>query len=406
MEFSVYRFGDFCKMVAGGDAPKEYVLIRTKENCYPVFSNGIENEGLYGYCDYYTMPGNTLTISARGTVGVVFYRSEPFLPIVRLIALVVDEKIADTKYIYYLLKCGKIDGYGTSQQQITIPYLKKKRIQIISDLNKQKKIATILSAYDNLIEINNKRIIVLEQMAENLYKEWFIRFRFPGHETTEFYESSFGRIPSFFQIVKNRDVFHYYIGGGWGNDDADEEYSVPAFVIRGTDFPRVKKGDLSTCPLRYHKANNYSARELRANDIIIEVSGGTSEQPVGRALLVVPEVITRFNGKVICASFCKQVRVDPTIISPVYYYYWMNYLYETRIIDRYQLQSTGIVNFQFDYFLNKGDVILPPMELMRKFEGFVSPVLKQISNVASANENLIKQRDLLLPRLMSGNLEV
>ena len=182
--------------------------------------------------------------------------------------------------------------------------------------------------------------------------------------------------------------------------------SVPAFVIRGTDFPRVKKGDLSTCPLRYHKANNYSARELRANDIIIEVSGGTSEQPVGRALLVVPEVITRFNGKVICASFCKQVRVDPTIISPVYYYYWMNYLYETRIIDRYQLQSTGIVNFQFDYFLNKGDVILPPMELMRKFEGFVSPVLKQISNVASANENLIKQRDLLLPRLMSGNLEV
>ena len=273
-------------------------------------------------------------------------------------------------------------------------------------LEKQRKIVSILYAYDQLIDVNNKRIKVLEQMAENLYKEWFVRFRFPGHETAEFYESRLGKLPRTFQVVKNIDVYEYYIGGGWGNDDEDQEYSVPAYVIRGTDFPRVKRGDVSTCPLRYHKASNYSARKLKPHDIIIEVSGGTQEQPVGRALIVTRDVIDRLNGSVICASFCKLVRLNTGAISPLYYYYWMKFLYDTRMIDRFQLQSTGIINFQFEFFLNKGDVMLPPMELMQRFDSSVLPIMDQISTIAKQNENLIKQRDLLLPRLMSGKLEV
>ena len=406
MEFLVYRFGDLCQMFAGGDAPKQYEPTRTLNHCYPVFSNGIEKEGLYGYCDHYTIPGNTLTISARGTVGVVYYRSEPFLPIVRLIALILDENKANTKYFYYLLRCTKIDGFGTSQQQITIPFLKRKRIQIIADLEMQKRIASILTTYDNLIEVNNKRIKVLEQMAENLYKEWFVRFRFPDHETAEFDESKIGRIPTSFSILKMEEVFDYYIGGGWGNDDEDKDYPVAAYVIRGTDFPRVSKGDLSTCPLRYHKKNNYASRELESDDIILEISGGTAEQPVGRALLVTENTINRFGGKVICASFCKLIRLNKEKVSPIYFYYWMKYLYDTRIIDRYQLQSTGIINFQFDYFLRKGIIMLPNQTVMDAFDSYIKPLLNEISSLAEQNENLIRQRDLLLPRLMSGKLEV
>ena len=84
----------------------------------------------------------------------------------------------------------------------------------------------------------------------------------------------------------------------------------------------------------------------------------------------------------------------------------MKFLYDTRMIDRFQLQSTGIINFKFEYFVRKGDVLLPPKPLMDKFDNIVATIRKDISLLAEQNENLIQQRDLLLPRLMSGKLEV
>ena len=273
-------------------------------------------------------------------------------------------------------------------------------------IREQEKIVSILYAYDNLIEVNNKRIKVLEQMAENLYKEWFVRFRFPGHETVGFTDSKLGRIPNTFSIIKMQDAFDYYIGGGWGNDDIDEDFPVEAYVIRGTDFPHVSRGDVSSCPLRYHKKSNYDARELKADDVILEVSGGTAEQPVGRTLLVSDSILRRLGNKVICASFCKLIRLRKEVISPVYYYYWMQYLYNTRIIDRFQLQSTGIINFQFEYFLRKGEILLPPNDIINDFDAQVRFIHGEIAILAEQNEKLIQQRDLLLPRLMSGKLEV
>ena len=215
-----------------------------------------------------------------------------------------------------------------------------------------------------------------------------------------------GKIPSIFTLAKMQDVFEYYIGGGWGEDEYSSDFPVEAKVIRGADFPFVERGDLSTCPNRYHKESNFKARKLEPGDIILEVSGGTAEQPVGRTILVSQQMLDRFNGQVICASFCKLVRLKKETISPIYFYYWMQFLYETRIIDRFQLQSTGIINFKFEYFLKKGDVMLPPSEIMKKFEDLVSPIHAQIEKLAMETENLIKQRDLLLPRLMSGKLAV
>lgn len=321
------------------------------------------------------------------------------------------EGISDTDYIYYLLcmkhmrQLAANSMTGASGRQRADSGFIKRITWDFPAVEKQRELASILSAYDNLIEVNTKRIKVLEQMAENLYKEWFVRFRFPGYENTELVETRLGKIPTSFSIVKMKDAFEYYIGGGWGNDTEDKEFSEPAYVIRGTDFPRVSRGDISSCPLRYHKKSNFDARCLQPDDIILEVSGGTAEQPVGRVLLVTESVINRLDGRVICASFCKQIRVKKTIVSPVYFYWWMKYLYDTRIIDRFQLQSTGIINFQFEYFLRKGDILLPPIEMMTKFEQAVRLIMCEIDLLAMQTENLVKQRDLLLPRLMSGKLE-
>lgn len=321
------------------------------------------------------------------------------------------DKSVNSKYVYYwfLTSFGHDSIYmraiGSAQPAITIDIVKKYKL-LLPDRRTQDTIVDIMSGYDKTIENNNKRIKILGQMAENLYKEWFVRFRFPGYEKVGFKESRIGKIPSDFRILKMNEVIEYYIGGGWGNDEKNIQYTQDAYVIRGADFPFVKKGDLSTCPYRFHKSSNYKSRELIDGDIVIEVSGGTSEQPVGRAIIISEDLVKRLDKKVICASFCKLVRLDKELIEPYYFLYWMNYLYDTRIIDKFQLQSTGIINFQFEYFLRKGDVLLPPKDIMIEFSDIVKKIHAEIETYAMQNENLIKQRELLLPRLMSGKLEV
>ncbi|MBK6088293.1 restriction endonuclease subunit S [Ruminococcus difficilis] len=351
----------------------------------------------------------SLVAAGAGKCSIVKQLIEPTTYESHLIRVRLDKSKCNPWFYYYLFKlqnnpikaiinqCAQAGIRGNELIRVKVPLV---------ELRLQNHMVSILSAYDSLIETNNKRIKALEQMAENLYKEWFVRFRFPGHETAEFEDSKMGRIPSGFCVRKMQDVISDYIGGGWGNDEEDKDYAVKAYVIRGTDFPNVKRGNVSSCPLRYHKDSNYKSRELHDLDIILEVSGGTAEQPVGRTLLVTQDTIDRLGGQVICASFCKQIHLNKDMVSPYFYYYWMQFLYDTRIIDRFQLQSTGIINFQFEYFVRKGEILLPPKKLMEKFDQIIIPIYNSISALSKQNENLIKQRDLLLPRLMSSKLEV
>jgi len=365
------------------------------------------SNGIIGYTDEKKYHNKIILGRVGAYCGSVAYCPDDFNATDNTLITSCDEEKIDYYFAYYLLKQYKLNGFagGSAQPLITQGLLKHLKCDIPT-LDVQKKIVHTLSAYDNLIENNNKRIKILEQMAENLYKEWFVRFRFPGHESTKLVASEMGKIPASFNMKKMQDVFEYYIGGGWGNDVCDKDFSEEASVIRGTDFPYVKKGDLSTCPVRYHKASNYKSRKLEDGDIILEVSGGTAEQPVGRTVLVSQQLIGRFNDRVICASFCKLVRLNKKVISPYFFYYWMQFLYNTRIIDRFQLQSTGIINFKFEHFLKKGCVMLPPRNLMEQFERLIIPIHSEIEKLSMHNENLIKQRDLLLPRLMSGKLAV
>lgn len=420
--WSINRINDFAEIVAGG----------TPSTSVDEYWNGnigwITPADLSNYkCRYISkgernitelglrkssaclLPKNTVLLSSRAPIGYVAIAESELATNQGFKNLICNEEKVDYRFIYYWLSLNtevlKSFASGATFPEISASKVKKIKA-IIPDVPTQKRIADILSTYDDLIENNNHRITLLEKAAQELYKEWFVRFCFPGHETNELVNSRLGKIPSSFNVIKMKEAFDYHVGGGWGNDECSTEFSEKAYVIRGTDFPRVQKGDLSSCPLRYHKKSNYIARELKENDIVIEVSGGTAEQPVGRTIIVTNDVVERLGGKVICASFCKLIRLNPEIISPYFFYYWMQFLYDTRIIDRFQLQSTGIINFKFEYFLRKGDIMLPPKSLMKEFEIKVKSFYDEISLLARQNENLIKQRDLLLPRLMSGKLEV
>ena len=351
-----------------------------------------------------------LLMSMIGTVGRLYVVKENPDYAIKNLALF---KIGDewrAKYLYYYLGSQPVQDYfeavanGTSQHFVGLGYLRKFKIPDWNSNTLQ--VVKVLNNYDLLIDNNKKRIKLLQSTAESLFKEWFIRFRFPGYESFDKKESELGKIPSCFNVIRPQELFDYYVGGGWGNDDYSEEFPVDAFVIRGTDFPRVAKSDVSTCPYRYHKISNYKPRKLLEGDFVMEISGGTADQPVGRAILISQKTLDQLQNKAICASFCKLVRPNYKKITKYYLFYWLKFLYDTRMIERFQLQSTGIINFKFEYFLRKGPVLLPPSDLMEKFDSIVKPMMDEIDNLSIKNINLAKQRDSLLPHLLSGKLSV
>ncbi len=317
----------------------------------------------------------------------------------------------DNLYIYYYFQQNFVKEWiknldrGSAQPNIKVSDLVRMKLNL-PNLQLQKKISNVLNIYDKLVENNKKRIELLEKKSELLFKEWFIRFRFPANISIEYENSNIGKIPRGFKIINIKDIIDYHIGGGWGEEEYSSEYTIGAYVIRGTDFHLISKSNISSCPYRFHKTSNYNSRKLIENDIILEISGGTDEQPVGRTVIITEGILKQTKEKVICASFCKLLRPNYRKITPNYLYHWLQFLYKSKMIEQYQVQSTGIINFKFDYFLKKGPVLLPPLELMRQFEIIIQPIRKEIENLALQNVLLEKQRDLLLPRLMSGKLSV
>jgi len=266
----------------------------------------------------------------------------------------------------------------------------------------QRKIAAILSAYDDLIENNKRRIALLEQMAEEIYREWFVRMRFPGHENTKFEKG----IPKGWDNKKLREIVSYYIGGGWGEELQNSSFSDGAYVIRGTDIPKINAGELSKNIYRYHKPSNLKSRELQVGDFVFEVSGGSKNQLLGRNTLVTESLLTYFENKVMCASFCKQIRFDQEQVSPYFMKYFLKLYYETELVSIYQVQSTGISNYQFKSFLTNQPILLPPHSIRNQFDEIIKPLTEQKDRLALANTKSVKVRDLLLGRLISGKLSV
>ena len=163
-----------------------------------------------------------------------------------------------------------------------------------------------------------------------------------------------------------REVVEFAIGGGWGQE-AEFDDSVPVRIIRGTDFERIRSRDHSGVPARYEKASRAERRILQPGDVVLEISGGsrTSNQSTGRSFLITQDVLTSLGEPVIPASFCRLVRFNRDVIDPRYAYYALQEMYVSGRAALYEQQSTGISNFQFEYFLDSEVIRVPPLEEQR-----------------------------------------
>ena len=131
---TISTLGDVTEMGAGGDKPKESSPVKTPLCPYPIYSNGINDYGLYGYTNEPKIKVESVTVSARGTIGYVCLRHIPYVPIVRLVTLIPDTKVLSAKYLYLYLRQLHITGTGTTQQQLTVPDFRKTEI-VIPDKN-------------------------------------------------------------------------------------------------------------------------------------------------------------------------------------------------------------------------------------------------------------------------------
>ena len=320
----------------------------------------------------------------------------------------IDKTKANPKFILFYLNSPSYKTYllglasaGATRESLTKEVIENLKIPLPT-LATQQKIASILSAYDELIENNKQRIKLLENMAEEIYKEWFVRLRFPNYENTQFVDG----LPIGWEETRLRECFEHYIGGGWGDDSPNGKNDIPAHVIRGTDIPNARVGNLNFDVLRYHSSSNLSSRKLQANDIVFEVSGGTETQSLGRSLLVSQSMIERFDENIICASFCKLIRVKQEKTSGLFIYLLLNRLYKTGEIMLFQVQSTGISNYKFEEFIEKQKVQIPTKEVQNEFDRLIQPMFDEIQLLGAKNQLLQQTRDLLLPRLISGKLSV
>ena len=281
------------------------------------------------------------------------------------------EKVDRSFLYYYLLYqtpfyLGGVNG--ATMVHITKQNMEKKTIYIPKSISYQRKIASILSSYDSLIESNTKRIRLLEQMAENLYKEWFVRFRFPGHENTEFVDG----LPKGWTVEKV---------GTWckvftGKKDVNQTVDDGKYIF------------FSCSPDIFH-SNDY----IYDGKAIIVAGNGSY---TGRTRF--------FNGKFdLYQRTYAIVPIDELAENLILY------LYARFKFNFEKIYSGGTRGSAIPYIVMKDIThykFLYNVEVVEKYVATISPILDEIEKLQHQSALLTRQRDLLLPRLMSGKLEV
>ena len=274
---------------------------------------------------------------------------------------------------YYLCHTDVIGWIANQAVGATMPNLNTGILRSVSirhpSLPSQRKIAAILSAYDDLIENNLRRIKILEEMAQNLYREWFVKFRYPGHEQARFVESLLGRIPE-----------------GWE-------------VKRLGCFVDIRKGKNIT-------------RETATKGIVPVVAGGISPAYYHNTSNTQPPVITisasganagyvNLYYERIWASDCSVI--DQSATPYVYYFYLF---FKHRHIEVTRLQRGAAQPHVYPKDLMALDATEVPNGVLDAFKGEINPVFGMIRNLVFKNTTLRRTRDMLLPRLISGEVDV
>ncbi|TRW24114.1 hypothetical protein FL857_09150 [Criibacterium bergeronii] len=299
----------------------------------------------------------------------------------------------DPLYYGYAVKAfqAAIESYAegsTGQTEINKTRLQNETIITYPvDKGEQSKIARILAAIDEKILLNEEVNKNLAEQAQSIFKSWFI----DAPESSSWETGTFS------------DIIETMIAGDWGKDSPTGNNTEMVYCIRGADIPDVKSGNKGKMPTRFILPKNYAAKHLVAGDVVVEISGGSPTQSTGRIASISQSLLDRYDKGMVCTNFCKAMK-PKSGYSMFVYYYWQ-YLYDKKVFFLYENGTTGIKNLDISGFIETEPIILPPAELVEKFDAFCHSIFNVIFANGLQNEQLANMRDALLPKLMSGEID-
>ena len=349
-----------------------------------------------------------LVFTCWGTIGQVGLIPEngPFLEYIisnKQLKLRPNTTLTDPVYLFYYFASPQMVAHvrnraiGAAVPGINLGILKTLEV-VVPPLAEQRRIASILSAYDDLIENNTRRIAILEEMARRIYEEWFVRFRFPGHEGVRMVESELGLVPEGWKVACLEDVCLGEDGiqtGPFGSQLHKSDYSevgVPVLMPKDLIGFRINTESITRIPMP--TAARIGRHRMQPGDIVYGRRGD-----IGRRAYIMAH-----QSGWICGTGCLRIRPDPAAIGG---WYLFNFIGQDSVVGLIAGRAHGVTMPNLNTrLLESVPVVLPPRTLQDRFESMTFPLAMLRETLTAKNANLRTTRDLLLPKLISGELDV
>ena len=315
------------------------------------------------------------------------------------ITVVRAKEAIDTGYLFYLIASQSFIDYATASSSGT--RMPRAKWSILSQMDwgippqeKRVKIAAVLNAYDDLIENNTRRIQILEEMASAIYREWFVEFRFPGHEGVEMVESELGLIPQEWEVKQLGDITSVITKGTTPTTLGKQ------FASKGINFIKVQsideQGDILASKLakiddKTHELLKRS--QLQENDILFSIAGA-----IGRVTNVPKRFLPANTNQALAIIRSSDLSVTSYLYRTLRSSEFLNYSLE-RVVQTAQANVSLSV-------LSSAPVIVPTKIVLDDFNQHLTPITNLADMLREKNTKLRQTRDLLLPKLISGAIDV
>lgn len=350
---------------------------------YPVISSS----GANSTHKEFKVRGPGVVIGRKGTLGTVFFSGQNYWPHDTTL-WVKDFHGNDAKFAYYFLQTLQLEHFDAGASN---PTLNRNHIHLLPvrypTLRIQHRIASILSAYDDLIENNTRRIAILEELAQRLYREWFVHFRFPGHEHVKMVDSPMGLVPEGWELSSIRDAASY-INRGIAPRYDDE---ATAIVINQRC---IRDGKINLDFARRQSKKVPPAKLLQFGDVLINSTGVGTLGRVAQVYQDLPSCTVDSHVSIVRPG--ENVSID---------YFGLSLLNFELHFERQGAGATGQTELGRERIAETA-ILCPSQPLQEQFSTIVSPVRQSIRLLAAKNEVLACTRDLLLPKLVSGEVDV
>ncbi|MCY3941820.1 MAG: restriction endonuclease subunit S [Gammaproteobacteria bacterium] len=374
MNWTQKQFKDFVTLQRGFDLPKS----RMVDGVVPVLGSN----RVIGYHNEVKVEAPGVVTGRSGTLGLVQYSEQPFWP--HNTALwVKDFKGNNPKFVYYKLKTLHLERFngGASVPTLNRNVLDTLPISVPKQAE-QFRIVSILSAYDDLIENNRRRIALLEKASRLLYREWFVHFRFPGHEHVNITDG----LPEGWESQYLRDV----VTTQYGHTASASDIEVGPKFVRGTDINKRSFIDWQTVPYCPEQSLDFNKYALVPSDILV-----IRMADPGKVAIVEKSIQAVF------ASYLVRLKVrNPDKVPPIF-------LFMTLMDKRYQgfigassggsTRKSASAKLLTDFYF-----ALPPKALLKLYIEQITPMREMITRLVDQCASAARARDLLLPRLMNG----